>query len=77
MELRRIVPPADQARQRAKHLTGPETKPLSAAFQTSVDTSIFSGEMLMLLTDEGRPPRIRLDTVPAVEITVPRFVCSM
>ena len=78
LELRRIVAPtAKESRQRAKHLAGPDTKPPEAAFQTSVDTSIFSGVMLMLLTDDGRPPRMRLDIVPAVEITVPFFVCSM
>ena len=55
----------------------PETNPPEGAFQTSVDTSIFSDVMLMLLTDDGRPPRMRLDTVPAVEMTVPFFVCSM
>ena len=33
--------------------------------------------MRMLLTDDGRPPRVRFDTVPAVEMTVPFFVCSM
>jgi hypothetical protein len=31
----------------------------------------------MTLTDDGRPPRDLLETVPAVEITVPFFVCSM
>ena len=66
-----------EAGQRAKHLTGPGVKPRTSADQTSVDTSMFSGVMLMLLTDDGRPPRIRLDTVPAVEITVPFLVCSM
>jgi hypothetical protein len=35
-----------------------------------------SGVMRMLLTDEGRPPRMRFDTVPAVEMTVPLRVCS-
>jgi hypothetical protein len=29
------------------------------------------------LTDDGRPPRERLEIVPAVEITVPLRVCSM
>ena len=77
LQLRRVATAAQQSGQRAKHLTGPDTKPPLAAFQTSVDTSMFSGVMLMLLTDDGRPPRIRLDTVPAVEITVPFFVCSM
>ena len=77
LELRWIAIAAEEPSQRAKHLTGPETKPLAAAFQTSVDTSIFSCVMLMLLTDDGRPPRIRLETVPAVEITVPFLVCSM
>ena len=77
LQLRGIASAAQQAGQRVKHLTGPETNPPLAAFQTSVDTSMFSGVMLMLLTDEGRPPRIRFDTVPAVEITVPFLVCSM
>jgi len=77
LQLRGVAATAQQAGQRAKHLTGPDTKPPLAAFQTSVDTSMFSDVMLMLLTDEGRPPRIRFDTVPAVEITVPFFVCSM
>src|SRR6185369_11921218 len=77
LQLRDVATPAQQARQRAKHLTGPDANSPLAAFQTSVDTSMFSCVMLMLLTDEGRPPRIRFDTVPAVEITVPFFVCSM
>ena len=77
LQLRGIATAAQQVGQRAKHLTGPDTKPPLAAFQTSVDTSMFSCVMLMLFTDEGRPPRIRFDTVPAVEITVPFLVCSM
>jgi hypothetical protein len=67
----------EQARQRLKHLLGPGTKLRSWSDQTSVATSICCGEMRMLFTDDGRPPRIRFDTVPAVEMTVPFFVCSM
>jgi hypothetical protein len=33
--------------------------------------------MLITLTEEGLPPRERLEIVPAVEITVPFRVCSM
>src|SRR3954467_10129373 len=67
----------EQPLQRLKHLVGPGTKLLSADDHTSVDTSTCSGDSRMLFTDDGRPPRMRLDTVPAVEITVPFFVCSM
>jgi hypothetical protein len=42
-----------------------------------VETSILSGVMRMLFTDPGRPPRARFEMVPAVEMTVPFFVCSM
>jgi hypothetical protein len=35
------------------------------------------GWISITFTDDGRPPRDLLDTVPAVEITVPRRVCSM
>ena len=45
--------------------------------QMRVVTSIVSFPMLITLTEEGRPPRERLDTVPAVEMTVPFLVCSI
>ncbi len=77
LELRRIDAPAKEARQRLKHFVGPGTKSLSDCDHTSVATSILSSERRMLFTDEGRPPRMRFETVPAVEITVPFFVCSM
>ena len=41
-----------------------------------MDTSMLTGEIVSTLTDDGLPPRDRFETVPAVEITVPRFVCS-
>jgi hypothetical protein len=40
-------------------------------------TSIVSPVIVMRFTDDGRPPRERFDTVPAVEMTVPFLVCSM
>lgn len=45
--------------------------------QMFVVTSICAGRIRITFTDDGLPPRERLDTVPAVEITVPFFVCSM
>jgi hypothetical protein len=43
----------------------------------SVDTSSSVGLIRIRFTDDGRPPRERFEIVPAVEITVPFFVCSM
>ena len=77
VELRRVMSAAEEPSQRVKHLVGPGTKLRSEVDHTSVETSILSGEMRMLFTEDGRPPRILFDTVPAVEITVPFFVCSM
>src|ERR1035437_3579362 len=77
LELRRLAIAAKKTGQRLKHLVGPGTKPWSDADQTRVDTSISAGERRMLFTDDGHPPRILFDTVPAVEMTVPFFVCSM
>lgn len=59
-----------------KHCTGPATKFAASSDQTRVDTSISVGMMLMLFTDDGRPPRERSEMVPAVEMIVPLFVCS-
>lgn len=63
--------------QRPKHLEGPATKARSPFDQRSVETSIASFVIRMLFTDPGLPPRARLEIVPAVEMTVPFFVCSM
>ena len=56
---------------------GPSFIVASAEDQISVRTVISVDVMLTTLTEEGRRPRERFETVPAVEITVPRFVCSM
>ena len=69
--------PTEQTLQRAKHFDGPGTKPRSSADQTSVETSIVSVVIRMLLTEPGRPPRALFEIVPDVEMTVPFFVCSM
>jgi hypothetical protein len=42
-----------------------------------VVTSIVFSLIAITFTDDGRPPRDRFETVPAVEITVPFRVCSM
>ena len=68
---------AKETRQRLKHFVGPGTKSLSDCDHSRVATSILSSESRMLFTDEGLPPRMRFETVPAVEMTVPFFVCSM
>ena len=49
----------------------------ASADQMSVWTSMFFGVMRMLFTEDGRPPRPRLEIVLAVEIVVPFLVCSM
>ena len=67
----------EQPLQRAKHLAGPGTKLFVSSAHTSVDTSMLSLVMRMLFTEPGRPPRARLEIVPAVEMTVPFFVCSI
>lgn len=67
----------DQASERSKQRCGPAKKFLFSSDQIRVVTSIVFAPMTMTFTDDGRPPRERLDTVPAVEITVPLFVCSM
>jgi hypothetical protein len=76
-ELASVLPAAQQRLQRAKHFAGPATKSCCSVDQSSVDTSISESVILMLLTDDGRPPRERLLIVPAVETIVPRLVCSM
>lgn len=63
--------------QRSKQRCGPGTNVRLSSDQILVVTSIVFLPMLITFTDEGRPPRDRLDTVPAVEITVPFRVCSM
>src|SRR4051812_16078561 len=67
----------DEALQRGKHFAGPATKFRTPLCQMSVDTSTSCGVMRMLFTEEGRPPRDRFETVPAVEMIVPFLVCSM
>src|SRR5690606_28714080 len=62
--------------QRSKHLVTPGSKVPPDVDQTYTCTSIAPGVTEMTFTDDGRPPRDRFDTVPAVEITVPLFVCS-
>ena len=44
--------------------------------QTWVTMRMSSVAMVMTLTEEGRPPLERFDTVPAVEMIVPLRVCS-
>ena len=67
---------AEKVGQRAKHCEAPGTKFRIASDQIEVDTSIVDVESVMTFTDDGRPPRDLLETVPAVEMTVPFFVCS-
>ena len=66
----------EEVAQRAKHCDAPATKVRILSDQTEVETSIVVSDRVMTFTDDGRPPRERLETVPAVEITVPFFVCS-
>lgn len=76
-ELGRIGPArATQSAQRSKHRVGPGANVLRSSDHTSVVISIFRGAMRITFADDGRPPRDRFDTVPAVEITVPFRVCS-
>ena len=80
LELQRklkLKPKSDQAAERSKQRWGPCTKVFLSSDQIRVVTSMVSGPILISFTEEGRPPRDRLDTVPAVEITVPLRVCSM
>ncbi len=67
----------DQPAERSKQRWGPCKKVFLSSDQTRVVTSIVSEPILISFTEDGRPPRDRFDTVPAVEITVPFFVCSM
>ena len=64
----------DQCRE--KLCTGPSFSVASADDQISVRTTISVGVMVTTFTEDGRRPRERFETVPAVEMTVPRFVCS-
>lgn len=73
-----VHPPArEPVPYRLKHFAGPATKFDSFSDQSIVETSISAGVMRMLFTEDGRPPRERFEIVPAVEMMVPRFVCSM
>ena len=67
---------AKKVTQRAKHCEAPGTKVRILSDHTEVETSMVDGESVITFTDDGRPPRDRFDTVPAVEMTVPFFVCS-
>ena len=73
-ELTRVQVP--EARHRGKHFCGPATKARSLLAQMDVVTTISFAVTSMTFTDDGRPPRERFDTVPAVEMTVPFRVCS-
>ena len=66
----------EEVAQRAKHCEAPGTKVRILSDQIEVETSIEDEPRVITFTDDGRPPRDRFDTVPAVEITVPFFVCS-
>ncbi len=72
----RAVVAEKEVAQRAKHCDAPATKVVILSDQTDVETSMLAGDRVMTFTDDGRPPRDRLETVPAVEMTVPFFVCS-
>ena len=61
----------------AKLRAGPGANPPASLDQMRVETSIVFWRISSTLMLDGRPPRDRFETVPAVEITVPRFVCSM
>jgi hypothetical protein len=63
-------------RHRGNDLLGPWRNPPCSEDHTCVLTSMVALAMRITFTDPGRPPRERFDTVPAVEITVPRRVCS-
>ena len=67
---------AEKVAQRAKHCDAPATKVRIFTDQTEVETSISVGETVITFSEDGRPPRDRFETVPAVEITVPFLVCS-
>ena len=54
----------------------PGSKVRLAVVHTCVCTTISAGVTSIRLNDDGRPPRERLETVPAVEITTPLLVCS-
>ena len=62
---------------RSKQRCGPGTNVLLSSDQMRVVTSMVSLPIEITFTEEGRPPRERFETVPAVDITVPFFVCSM
>lgn len=62
---------------RSKQRCGPGTNVLLSSDQMRVVTSMVSLPIEITFTDDGRPPRERFETVPAVDITVPFFVCSM
>ena len=70
-------PTVEESPQRSKHRCGPATNVRLSSDQILVITSIVVGPIVITLTDDGRPPRERLETVPAVEMTVPFRVCSM
>ena len=77
IEYKLYLAAGEKLSQRSKQRCGPATKVLLSSDQIRVVTSIVFSVMLMTFTDDGLPPRDRLDTVPAVEITVPFLVCSM
>lgn len=77
LQLARIARATEQLRQRAKHFVGPGSNARRVDDHTKVETSTLSPDRRILFTDDGRPPRMRLETVPAVEMTVPFLVCSM
>jgi hypothetical protein len=67
----------NQSLERSKQRWGPWTNVRLSSDQILVVTSIDVGPIAITFTEDGRPPRERLDTVPAVEITVPFLVCSI
>ena len=71
------LPSGEKFSQRSKQRCGPGTNVRLSSDQMRVVTSMVSFPIVITFTDDGRPPRERLDTVPAVEITVPFLVCSM
>ena len=77
IEYKLYLAPGEKLSQRSKQRCGPATKVLLSSDQIRVVTSIVFSVILITFTDDGLPPRDRLDTVPAVEITVPFLVCSM
>lgn len=76
LELRMLLSQTQQPLQRSKHFLGPGAKRFSADDQMYVSVVIDVVSIVITFSDEGRPPRERLETVPAVEITVPFLVCS-